>query len=418
MTETPPRLLVVLRTIWDRKQFEVALGGHEPKFEVVYAEPSDIECPSDFDALGYIHAQAERDDFEGVFSSSDYPGATIAAAIANARGLIGPDPKEVLEASNKLTSRRKQQASVPEATPKFCLVDPDHLAPPAVGFPCFVKPVKGAFSMFARRVDSFEELRAHLERPEVREFRFDFLGIFNDLWRHYVGDGLDGRYFIAEELLGGKQVTVDGFVVDGEPVVIGVVDSEFHPGTGSFSRFIYPSQLPGDVQKEMVAIAGRCVVALGLRRCFFNIEMVWDGSRVAIVELNPRVCGQFGDLYAKVDGRSAYEVVPELKLGCEIHWPRQKGPFDVAASVPLRVFQPSRVRFAPDEARIAAVEAEFPRTLIWNEVENGQSLSDFASEDGGSCRYAVVNLGAASRDELERKARSIQTALGYELDPL
>lgn len=201
MTDSPPKLLVVLPTHWDRKQFEACRSDWAGRFEIEYAEPSDADCPSDFDALDYIRQVAERDDFAGVFSSSDYPGATVAAAIAHAKSLVGPDPKLILEGSHKLASRQKQLACVPDATPGFCLVNPDEIVEPTVGFPCFVKPIKGAFSMFAKRVNSMDELRAHLDRPEVRDFRFDFLDIFNHLWSHYAGSNIDGSFFIAEEML-------------------------------------------------------------------------------------------------------------------------------------------------------------------------------------------------------------------------
>jgi biotin carboxylase len=293
-------------------------------------------------------------------------------------------------------------------------VNPDNLEPPSTGFPCFVKPLKGAFSMFARRVDSMEELTAHLQRPDVNEFRHEFLDIFNDLWRHYVGDGVDGGYFIAEELLTGQQVTVEGYVFDEDATVVGVVDSDFHPGTTSFARFVYPSALPANIQARMADIALRCVRGMGLRRCFFNIEMIWDGAeRVSIIEVNPRICGQFGDLYAKVDGRNAYAVVPELKCGNPVDWPRGEGFFKFAASVPLRLFSPVIVEQAPDAELIAEIESQFPGTLIWNEIQAGQACESFVFEDGASFRYGVINLGADTREELATKAARIATALGY-----
>jgi len=413
MADSDKKLLVVMPTMWDRKQFDACSPDWQGRFAIEYAEPSDAECRADLDALAFIHQTAARGGFDGVFSSSDYPGASIAAAIAHEAGRIGPDPKLILEASHKLASRQKQQACVPEATPCFCLVNPANLEPPSVGFPCFVKPIKGAFSMFARRVDSMQALVAHLQRPEVHEFRLEFLDIFNDLWKHYAGSAIDGSYFIAEELLTGQQVTVEGFVFDAEPVIIGVVDSEFHPGTTSFARFVYPSALPADIQTRMADIARECVLGLGLRRCFFNIEMIHEAGRVSIIEVNPRICGQFGDLYAKVDGRNAYSIVPELKCGRPVDWPHAQGAFKFAASVPLRLFGHAQIEAVPDASRIAQVEADFPGTLIWNEVEAGQACDDFAFEDGASLRYCVINLGADNRQGLTGKAEAITRALGY-----
>jgi biotin carboxylase len=414
MANSRPKVLIVMPTMWDIRQLQACAPAWRDRFEIVLGEPSDADCAADFDAMAYIGRMAAREDIAGVFSSSDYPGATVAAAIGNEAGLPSPHPRDVLRASHKLTSRQMQQASVPEATPRYCVIDPDDLSrAPEIGFPCFVKPIKGAFSMFARRIDTQVELVAHLDRPEVREFRGDFLGIFNTLWGHYVAEPIDGRFFIAEEVLQGVQVTVEGFVADGEPTVIGVVDSEFHAGTGSFSRFVYPSSLPAKAQEQMADIARRCIAGMGLKHCFFNIEMSWDGKRAAIIEVNPRICGQFGDLYEKVDGANAYAVALELVTGGNPEWKRGKGPFEVAASVPLRLFQPTRFDAVPDTSRVAEIEAEFPGTIIWNEIQPGQAAESFVFEDGASFRYGVFNIGADSRPALQALQRDVTRALNY-----
>jgi biotin carboxylase len=418
MADSAKKLLVVMPTMWDLRQFDACRAEWQGRIEPEYGTPADADCSAWFDALSYIDQTSTRRDFDGVFSSSDYPGAVVAAAVANSRKLPGPDVAAVLRAGHKYASRKLQQAAVPEACPRFDLVNPDDLKAPATGFPCFVKPVKGSYTVFARRVDSMAELRAHLAQDGVKEFRRAFMDIFNKLWARYIGDGIDGRYFIAEELLSGTQVTVEGFVQDGEAEVIGVVDSEFYPGTSSFSRFVCPSALPGQVQGVMVDLARKCVAALGLRHTFFNIEMFWDGKRASIIEVNPRICGQFGDLYAKVDGRNACTAAAELACGLPIKWPRGQGGFSVAASVPLRVFKPCRVTNCPNATRIAEIEARYPRTLIWSDVEPEQVIDDFAFEDGGSSRYAVFNLGADSRVDLDAKQREITAALGYKFAPL
>lgn len=419
--DRPPRVLLVMPTMWDRRQVEAASPAWSRRFEVELGRPGDEDCPQDLDVLEFVRSSAARADLAGVLSSSDYPGATLAAAIASAAGLPGPTAVQALRASHKLASREMQLRSVPEATARHCRVDPS--APrleEGLDFPCFVKPVKGAFSMFARRVDSQAELEEALDRPAVHEFRTGYLGIFNRMWAHYVGEPIDGRYFIAEELLSGSQVTVEGFVAAGESVIVGIVDSELHPGTGSFSRFVYPSLLPAQVQERMADIARRCIAGLGLRRTFFNIEMVFDPrrDRVSIIEVNPRICGQFADLYEKVDGTNTYATAVALATGQEVRWRPRQGSFAWAASVPLRLFEPSRALAVPDPERIARIEEKRPGTRIWNEIIPGPEFDDFGHEDGISLRYGVVNLGAESRADLEDAAREIVAELGYAFTPL
>jgi biotin carboxylase len=169
----------------------------------------------------------------------------------------------------------------------------------------------------------------------------------------------------------------------------------------------------------MAAIARRVVAALGLDRTLWNIEMMYDAEadRVSIVEVNPRICGQFGDLYQKVDGTNGYEVALALCTGARPRVARGRGRYAAAASFPLRVFEPSAVIAAPDDARTAAAEALFEQTLVWRECRTGDELADFAGEDGASHRYAVINVGGSDRDDLARRCRAIEARLGFDIRP-
>jgi ATP-grasp domain len=422
--EARDRVLVVLATHWDARQLDACRDAWGEAVEPCFPEPDDVTCPSDFDVLGFIDraVAGELGRIDGVMSSSDYPGATVAAAIATRLGLPGPRPECVIGASHKYYSRLAQRRAAPEAVPRFALVDPASPGAPApLPFPFFVKPVKGAFSVLARRVDDAETLARLLASPAVREFTGDYMRIFNRLVAALTPFEVDGRWFLAEELVSGRLVTVEGFVCEGETELLGIVDSGLHAGTGSFERFDYPSSLPADVQARMADVARRVVRELGLDRSPFNIEMVWrqDTDRIAIIEVNPRLCGQFADLYQKVDGTHGYAVALDLCRGRRPRVVRGAGPYAAAASFPLRVYAPARVCSAPDAAGIARVEALFPGTLVWSECAAGDELADFeVDEDGASHRYAVVNLGAASREDLDARLATVRERLGYELAPL
>ena len=418
------RVLVVLETRWDRKQLEACRDAWEGRVEIACPPPDDASCPYDFDPLGFVEAACAGalGRVDGVFSSSDYPGATLAAAIATRLGLPGPRPERVIAASHKYYSRIAQRRAAPEAVPRFGLVDPRAPdAPPPLPFPFFLKPVKGSFSVLARRIDGAESLRSFLASPAVTEFTRDYMRIFNRLVASLTGFEVDGRYFLAEELLPGELVTVEGFACDGEVELLGIVDSTLDPATGSFLRFDYPSALPAAVQARMADVARRVVRELGLERTLFNVEMVWDQERERawILEVNPRICGQFADLYRKVDGTSGYDVALALALGERPRLRRGTGRYAAAASFPLRVFAPCRVLAAPDVEAVAAAEALHPETLVWSECGAGEELADFeVDEDGASHRYAVVNLGGASREDLAARLDPVRKRLGYALEPL
>lgn len=407
---------------WDAKQLRSCAAAWEGRYRIDFGEPTDEDCPWDFDVLAYVDALIERGEgIDGVTSSSDYPGATVAGAVATALDLPGTPPDRVIRCSHKYYSRLAQQESVPEATPWFRLVDPDS-AGPATGleFPCFIKPVKGAFSVMSGRLDGPQELAAFLARPAVRNFLDVYLDMFNRLVAGLTRFEVDGRHFLVEELLRGSQVTVEGYCHGGGIEIMGIVDSVVEPRTGSFLRFDYPSTVEPSVQDRMREVARRAVQHLGLRQTFFNIEMIYDETRdrISIIEINPRVCGQFADLYQKVDGVNSYEIALSLAVGESPRVRGRAGDFAVATSFPLRIFEPALVRSAPSPERITEVEGAYPGALVWSECESGQLLADFESaEDGKSCRYAIINLGASSRPHLLRRLEEVRAALGYELVP-
>jgi hypothetical protein len=337
----------------------------------------------------------------------------------------------VLLCSHKYYARLAELGPAPEALPAFALVDPEkphaplHWIQPRgraleTPFPCFVKPVKGAFSVLSARVEHPAALAAFLSRPRVREYTTTDLRLFEQLLDRYAIWEHGARLFLAEELLAGDQVTVEGFVAGGQVEVLGIVDSVMHPGTRSFQRFDYPSRLDPVIQARMKEIVRRIVPSLGLDWTLFNVELIHDAptGRVSVLEVNPRMCGQFADLYEKVDGTNSYEIALQVATGERPVLRRGGGAYPVAASFPLRIFEPSRVERVPTSADVQAAEALFPGTLVWVECEAGQRLSDFESfEDGASARYAVVNLGAPDRASLQVCFEAVQTRLGFRIVP-
>src|SRR5262249_13591487 len=110
------RVLVAFETQWDRRQLALCRERWEERIELAFPPPSDADCAWDFDLLGWIEraARGELGRIDGVLSSSDYPGAPAAAAIAARAGLAGASPERVMEAGHKYASRLAQARAVPE----------------------------------------------------------------------------------------------------------------------------------------------------------------------------------------------------------------------------------------------------------------------------------------------------------------
>ena len=418
------RVLVLFPSIWDAKQFASCRDEWATDYDVVLGEPSYESCPEDVEPLEYIDAleREYRGKIDGVISSNDYPGATIAAALATRLQLPSSTPEAIVRATHKYYSRRVQHEAVPEATPKFWLIDPrlgSGGAAADIEYPCFVKPVKGTFSVLSQKINTADELDAFLTRPVVREFIDDFMTIFNAQVKGLTNFEIDGRFFIAEAFMHGMQVTVEGYVAGGKVEIYGIVDSIMHAGTGSFGRFDLPSSLRPEICAALADVATRAVVALGLTQGLFNVEMIYQplDDSIRIIEVNPRICGQFGDLYQKVNGVHSYLTAIDVVTGSRPRAVRTEGRYAMATSFPLRTFEAVKVLEAPDARQIESAEALYPATLIWNECEAGHSLADFQTfEDGASARYGVVNLGGNSRAELNTRLAAVKAQLGHRFE--
>ena len=418
-----PKILVVCPTDWEKNELHKPTVQAAFDFHIcgedLYARLSFEQAPT-FDVRAYLMGIVDSyrsHGVAGVQGTGDYPGCMFSAFIAEQLGLPGPTPREVVLLSHKYYSRLKQLAVVPEATPRFALVDsffPDR--PPSLDFPFFVKPVKGTMSIRAQMVDSQESLeRAVALTPEELLRYGAMLHPYSQLLSHYEPDPIPIHYFIAEAPLSGVQVTVDGFVQSGVSTVMGITDSIMYPGTISFERFEYPSSLPEGVQARMVQIANCLMSSVGFDHSCYNIEMFYDPAQdtISIIEINPRMSYQFADLFERVDGMSSFAVQLALATGKKVFWPRGEGPCKVAASFVMRRFSDAQVVSVPSAATLARLHQLVPVPHVEPLCAAGERLSDH-DQDVGSFRYCIVNMAAQSKSELYAHYAELQQLLHFE----
>ena len=370
------------------------------------------------DEIDAILAKVAGIKLAAVISTDDYPGSALAAVVAERLGLPGPSPEVTLICQHKYLSRLAQVKLAPEAVPSFALIDVADGAPlpDDLRFPLFVKPVKSFFSIGAEKVWSASELAALFSRwARLDQF---FLPLDRMLER-YTGATIGTQRLIAEGLLKGEQVTVEGYVYGGKAGIIGVVDSVMFPGTLAFSRFDYPSALPNDVQARMGEIAARVIEGIGFDNGLFNIEMMYDADtdRVSIIEINPRMASQFADLYEKVDGTSSYTVLLDIAQRRAPRFTRRQGRYDFAASMVLRSFEDYVVAALPSEADIERLALVYPDIRVELHGTFGRKLSD-ELQDGRSYRYGIVNLGGSDRADVLAQFEACRDRLGIVLQPL
>jgi hypothetical protein len=420
------RILVLFPKEWDRLEF--GRPEYAARYEFFYAGfdlfrfPQNVRLAS-FDVFRFVNevvARFRHARLDGVFSNNEYFGALIAAVVAEKLGLPGNDPRVVLTAQHKFYARRAFAEIAPEASPRYAAFPYAVRSREDLPFelPCFVKPVKATFSVLARRVDTFEELRRHLSFWPFEKYVIKRLvKPFNDLLPWYTDFRIDAHHMIAEELLHGVQVNLDGYVCQGNVRVLGVIDENMYPGTYAFRSFEYPSKVPPEAQARMVALAEKVLAGMGYRHGFFNLELAWDpeSGQMRMIEINPRMASQLTYLYEWVDGLSPYHMLLELAAGETPSAERTEPRFRHAASFALRKFDGKPLGAHPTPEQLERVRREYPEARLMLYTKRGASLAR-EMKWLGSYRYAVVNMGAASADDLHQRFHALRRQLFLESD--
>jgi hypothetical protein len=411
------KILVLFPKEWDRLEFE--RPEYRGRYQFVYAGFDLFRFPQNaqlatFDVFRFVNRLLERfrhERLDGVFSNNEYFGALIAAVLAEKLGLPGNDPRVVITAQHKFYARQSFARIAPEAAAR-CAAFPYSVRERAdlpFELPCFVKPVRATFSVLARRIERFEDLRRHLAFWPFEKWVIKRLvKPFNDLMRWYTDYTLDAHHLIAEEILPGVQVNVDGYVHAGRVRVLGVIDEHMYPGTYAFRSFEYPSRLPADVQARITALAEKLLAGMGYRHGFFNLEFSWDpaSGRIAVIELNPRMASQLSYLYESVDGLRPYELLLALTTGESPAAAAGAARYRHAASFALRKFDGKPLAAHPTPEQIARVRNEYPEAHLMLYLKRGASLAREMMWLG-SYRYAVVNMAAGSQALLYERFRTL-----------
>lgn len=417
------KILMLFPKDWDRNELDHPRyqAGYRFYYEGfdLFRFPDNVRLLT-FDVRRYVDrlAYKYRGRIDGVISNNEHFGTLIAAALAQRLGLPGADPALIVAAQHKYYSRCLQQRIAPEATPRFEVLPYAGGVPgqPQIGFPCFVKPVKATYSVLARRVENFSQLRALMSfSPLERLILRKLVQPFDDLMRVFTPFSIGAQSMIAEELLDGVQVNIDGYVHRGSVTVMGIVDEVMYPGTQAFMRFEYPSQLAPEVQQRMIVLTEKLLAGMDYSHGFFNVELIYDAASgaIRIVEINPRMASQIANLYRRVDGCDPYGMLLDLAVGDAPRAVRGAGEFQAAASFVFRRFDGRGHGRAPSAEQIAAIHRRYPDARLMLYLKRGAGLAR-EMKWLGSHRYAVLNLGGRDAADLHLRYEEIRCALALD----
>ncbi len=417
------RVLVLFPDEWDRAaaRSPAFAARHEVRYEGfdLFRFPENARLFT-FDALAFVERVARkyaRLGVDAVVTSDEQFGPFIAALVAQRLGLPHAHLDAVLAIQHKYYARRAFERIAPEANTRFGLLRRgyDHPADVPLPYPFYVKPAKAAYSVLARRVDSFADLRRHTRFGAFEAAIIERLvRPFADVMRAHSSLREDPFAMVCEEIAPGRQVTANGYLRGGRATMVGTVDSIMYPGTDHFQRFQYPSSLPAEQLAAVDALAVRLVEGMGLRHGMFNVEMRIDPRTGAprVIEINPRAAGQFYDLFERVDGYCLFEAAVQLESGAEPAIRRRAGRHRHAASFVMRDLAGAGLARWPAAREVEELRAAHPDTRLMIYAKRG---ADLAREMKwlGSYRYGVYNAGADSREELVARFRRLCTQITF-----
>ena len=373
--------------------------------------------------------QEKLDAFDGsidaIVTYIDFPISMMIPLLRERYGLPALNLESILKCQHKYWSRVVQNEVATDHIPQFYAVDPfaeDPLEGVELNFPFWLKPVKSVGSYLGFRIKNKKEFYRAIE--VIRLYIGRMAGPFNEIMEQAEVPAaireVDGHYCIAEQIIGGRQCTLEGYVYNGEVHIHGVVDSIRHANRSTFFHYDYPSRLPRKVVQRMTKITETVLTHIGYDNHPFNIEFFWNKStgKIWLLEINTRISQSHSDLFEKVDGVSNHQITVDLGLGRKPSFPKREGEYNRASKFFYRKWDDAIVTRVPAAAEIAAIEREVPGALIEVKVQEGMRLDDMNEQDSYSYDLVWLFIGADNYDDLPVKYKRCIAKLHFEFKPV
>ncbi len=298
-------------------------GMAEHTFHLLDA-PLNPRTPSpELDLLAYTDRCREyikTHSIDAIFYSRDVADI-VAAVLCEEFGFPGPSVESVFLCLHKYYGRQY------EPQPVRC--EPIDLAdaqPPVTRYPCYLKPPWLNLGILGFKLDSDADLQRAL--AVVRREYPAWSALYLPFFERYI----DGEKFplasreimLVEDFVEGPQVTVEGWVANGQAALWAITDTNTYPGTRIIDNFSLPSRQPAHIQALLAQQALEAIGNIGLDNGFFNIEFWCHDDAVTLTEVNGRAATCFYNLYRRCLGACIYQAGLTLAGGQPSQPPRQQ----------------------------------------------------------------------------------------------
>ncbi|MFO7577524.1 MAG: ATP-grasp domain-containing protein [Pelovirga sp.] len=424
-------IFVIALDEFTRKLFGTVHHAEQYRFHALLPQEKIVSAASYSMPDLIAEAQQNLHDFDGqvdgIVCYWDFPATIMLPTLRQIAGLRTTSTESILHCEHKYWSRVIQRQVVPELVPRVAAFDPwcaDPLAMVDLPFPFWIKPVKAHSSILGFKIETAAAFHAAIPRIQKSIGRFSepFNYLFAQVDVPAEIAAVDGNWCLAEEIIAAQnQVTLEGYVVNGEVNIYGAVDSLREEIPSSFSRYHYPSRLPAHILRHMTEATIKVMQATDLDNEPFNIEFFHDPETdsISLLEINPRISKSHCPLFYLVEGASHQEIMLDLALGKEPQYPHGAGRYPMATKFMVRRYAgDAQVKRVPSNEDIQRVRHEIDGVFIVVWVEEGQRLSEFADQDSYSFEYANIFVGGHSEEELQHKYRRSLELLPFEFEPV
>jgi biotin carboxylase len=356
-------------------------------------------------AAATIAAAAAPHRPQAVIATEGETPALVAALAARALGLPALGVSGARAARDKLASRRAcAGAGVP--VPRFAAVPAAGAGatpPPAIGFPCVLKPTFLAASRGVMRADdpagyaaAHRRLAALLAVPEVRAL-----------------DPAAAELILVESFVPGAEVSLEGIVRRGELLPLALFDKP-DPLDGPFfeeTLYVTPSRHPAALQDAAIAVAAAAARALGIDDGPVHAELRLGPSGPVLLEIAARsIGGLCGRMLRFGAGLTLEDVIVRHALGLELGAPARERRAAGVMMLPIPAAGVLRGVRGVDAARaVAGVED----VVITAPLE-----SELTPLPEGSSYLGFLFARGERPDEVEAALRAAHRELGFDVTPL
>lgn len=258
-------------------------------------------------------ALIERDcTIAGVTTTSDFH-VVQTAALAAQLGLPGNRPDAVDTIKNKFKMRDAIARIAPWLNPEYThalTLDEAQRFASTVGFPLIAKPLTGNDSVYVKKINDFDALRAYFD---VRKG-----------WGCDVSGQDFGHGVLLEQVIGGDEFCLDLLrALGGTLIPVGAFSKKISDaGIGHFIKIGASFPAAAHETNRLVEAIMPVVDKLGFEVGAINIDCKIVEGHVKILEMNPRLVGdQMGSHMIEIaTGLNPAHAIVDVACGRPLHW--------------------------------------------------------------------------------------------------